>query len=96
MSLRLSPEEYAELKHYVLNRDFWKCRNCRSRNSLHVHHIVYRSEQGEDTSANLVTLCLFCHEGLHQGKLCIWAEDQFVGADGPLHFVAAPDWRPGQ
>ena len=96
MSLRLSPEEYAELKRDILNRDKWMCRFCGSRNNLHVHHIVFRSEQGADAAANLATLCLLCHEGLHQGKLCIWAEDQFVGADGPLEFITVQDWRPGQ
>ena len=96
MSLRLSPEEYGKLKVHVANRDGWKCQHCGTRNHLHVHHIVYRSEGGTDTSDNLVTLCVFCHDGVHQNKLSIWAENEDLGADCTLHFVAAPDWRPGQ
>lgn len=96
MSLRLSPELYEEMKQRIFERDEFKCRYCGSRNNLHAHHIVYRSEQGTDTASNLVTLCVFCHDGVHQGKLCIWAEDQFVGADGPLEFITALGWRPGQ
>jgi 5-methylcytosine-specific restriction endonuclease McrA len=96
MSLRLSPEEYARVKREVLGRDRWKCQYCGTRNNLHVHHIVYRSEQGRDTSDNLVTLCLPCHDGVHGNNLSIWAENEDLGANCTLHFVAAPHWRPGR
>lgn len=96
MDLRQFPKEYAVRVTQVLDRDGWKCRHCGMRSYLNVHHIVYRSEQGTDAMSNLVALCLFCHEGIHQGKMCIWAEDQFVGADGPLEFITALGWRPGQ
>ena len=96
MHLRLSHEEYTGLWNHVLARDGWRCQYCGSRNNLHVHHIVYRSEGGIDTSGNLVTLCLSCHDGVHRNKLSIWAENEDLGADCTLHFVAAPDWRPGQ
>jgi 5-methylcytosine-specific restriction endonuclease McrA len=93
MSLRLSPELYAELVQSVFERDSWKCRFCGFRR-VHAHHIIYRSEGGPDASCNLCSLCPACHEAIHQGKMSIWAEDQFLGADGPLEFVTAPGWKP--
>lgn len=96
MTLRLSEDEYYLLKQLIFNRDTFRCRYCNYRNNLHVHHIVFRSEQGPDETWNLVTLCNDCHEAVHQHKLSIWSEDQTVGADGELEFTAHDGWRPGQ
>ena len=49
----------------VLTRDGWRCRFCKRRNSLHVHHIIYRSQGGEDSLANLVALCYAHHDMVH-------------------------------
>ena len=91
MSLRLPSEEYAALCKQVLNRDGWKCRRCGLRNNLHVHHIIFRSEMGEDVSWNLITLCSNCHDRIHDYTLYILvAEGNFVGegggADGEVLF----------
>jgi 5-methylcytosine-specific restriction endonuclease McrA len=94
MSLRLAPELYAELKLVVLKRDGWKCRFCKIRNNLHVHHIVFRSEQGPDQTWNLVTLCSSCHEAVHDFRLTMWSPNENVGADGVLQFFTAMGWRP--
>ena len=32
------------------------------------HHIIFRSQGGEDKLENLVTLCLECHQMIHGGK----------------------------
>lgn len=95
MSLRLATELYTELKQVIMERDEWKCRFCKIRNCLHVHHIVYRSELGPDASWNLVTLCSSCHEAVHDFRLAIWSENEDLGANCTLHFVAAKGWRPG-
>jgi len=94
MSLRIEQEEYKKLCKQVLERDGYKCRNprCRLRNNLSVHHIIYRSELGEDASYNLCALCVDCHSAVHNYKLYIaCAPGNFVGpgggADGKLVFT---------
>ena len=94
MSLRLPAAEYKALCLRVLRRDGWKCRNprCGFRGNLHVHHIIFRSEMGEDASWNLVTICNVCHDLIHAYELFIGvALPNFVGegggADGKLIFT---------
>ena len=91
MSLRLPLEEYKAVCRTVLDRDQWKCRRCGYRQSLHLHHIIFRSEMGVDESWNLITLCNTCHDAVHSGKLyIIVSSPNFVGegggADGKLSF----------
>jgi len=64
---------YEELKRQVLHRDSWRCQICGSRTGLEVHHLTFRSHQGEDTEDNLITLCTFCHRQIHAGaELISW------------------------
>ncbi len=91
MNLRLPPEEYKIVCRTVLFRDQWKCRNCGMRNDLQCHHIIFRSEMGEDVTWNLITLCSTCHDAIHSGKLYILVDEgNFVGegggADGEVLF----------
>jgi len=54
---------------FILNRDRYQCQKCKAKNTkLHVHHIVFRSNDGTDTPSNLITLCSTCHNKLHGGK----------------------------
>ena len=54
----------------VLNRDNYTCQCCKiKKGTLHVHHIVYRSNGGSDKMDNLITLCENCHKKLHDGEL---------------------------
>ena len=49
----------------VLFRDGFRCIRCetgKNRRKLTVHHLVPRSEGGEDYNENLVTLCPDCHD----------------------------------
>ena len=58
---------FQNVKEYVLWRDEHKCQICgKSECKLHVHHIETR-KTGGNAPNNLVTLCLACHERLHQG-----------------------------
>ena len=62
---RLPPDDYKVMTLAVLKRDGWRCRFCKRRNSLHVHHIIYRSQGGEDSLANLVAVCYHHHDMIH-------------------------------
>jgi 5-methylcytosine-specific restriction endonuclease McrA len=66
--MRLDPELYDHLRKQVLRRDGWRCQVCGSRQNLQVHHKKLRSQQGPDSDSNLITLCVDCHEGLHQSR----------------------------
>jgi hypothetical protein len=76
----------------ILARDMNQCRvpSCRARHHLDVHHIVHREHGGDDTDANLVTLCGGHHRLHHMGLIEIIgrAPDklafQRVHADEPL------------
>ena len=64
----------ANMKAYVLTRDGYVCQHCKGQSKdrrLEVHHIVFRSQQGSDEEANLLTLCKTCHEGLHAGTVTL-------------------------
>ena len=59
---------YANTKAYVLARDNYTCQHCGGKSKdprLHVHHLVFRTHNGSDEEANLLTLCKTCHNGVH-------------------------------
>lgn len=58
-----------EMVTQVLNRDGWTCQLCGSRRDLQVHHLRFRSQGGDDTPTNLLTLCRRCHAELHARRL---------------------------
>ena len=63
--IQLDPEAYEQLCRHVLRRDGWRCQQCGSRTNLQVHHIQFRSQLGDDTEPNLITLCAGCHNNMH-------------------------------
>lgn len=73
------------------------CRGCGSgRQGMHAHHIVPRSQGGDDVAANIVPLCAHCHERWHRGdKLVARRIGQTLTAD-ELNYVFTKkgyDWR---
>lgn len=58
---------YENVKQYVLDRDGHCCQRCKkpSAKRLHVHHLVWRRNGGNDTHRNLITVCNDCHNMLH-------------------------------
>ena len=61
---------FGNAKAACLNRDNYTCKCCKTKKgTLHVHHIIYRSNGGADTLDNLITLCEECHKKLHNGEL---------------------------
>jgi ATP-dependent DNA helicase RecQ len=63
--LRLDPVSYESLRQQVLRRDGWRCQSCGTMSNLEIHHKLFRSQSGEDSEENLITLCVCCHEGVH-------------------------------
>jgi 5-methylcytosine-specific restriction endonuclease McrA len=63
--IQLGKQVYRRLLKRVLERDGWRCQKCGSLKDLQVHHQMYRSRQGNDSLANLVTLCAYCHMEEH-------------------------------
>lgn len=60
-----------------------KCQNCFTDVGLTAHHIIFRSQGGDDSFGNLVTLCENCHRYAHDGLyVCgeyITARDFMIG-----------------
>ena len=64
--LRLAPELYEDLRQQVLRRDGWRCQGCGAMWNLEVHHKEFRSQSGDDSEDNLITLCVACHSVVHR------------------------------
>jgi len=63
--VRLDAKTYCALHRKILERDRWRCQMCGSLSGLEVHHRERRSQLGDDSEENLVTLCSDCHRALH-------------------------------
>jgi 5-methylcytosine-specific restriction endonuclease McrA len=64
--LRLDPELYEQLRKEVLRRDGWRCQSCGTMSNLEIHHKEFRSQSGDDSEQNLITLCSGCHDAVHR------------------------------
>ena len=67
LRLRLDPESYKQLYQTVLQRDGWRCQAIGTTSSLEVHHQQHRSQSGDDSEWNLITLCAACHKNVRGG-----------------------------
>ena len=63
--IKLGKQVYRRLMKRVLERDGWRCRKRGSLENLQVHHKIKRSHQGNDSLANLETLCAYCDTREH-------------------------------
>ena len=59
--IKLGKQIYRRLMKRVLERDGWRCRRCGSLENLQIHHKIQRSQQGDDSLDNFVTMCLLPH-----------------------------------
>ena len=71
-----------EVYKLVRARDGKRCRNCKSPEDLHHHHLRFRSLGGGDSTRNLLLLCARCHADVHGYRLYIEGLD----ANGILQF----------
>ena len=62
----LDETSYRELCCEVMQRDWWRCQTCGAREQLQIHHQRFKSEGGNDSEENLITLCAGCHDALHR------------------------------
>lgn len=53
----------------VLERDGFECQICRRKDSLHLHHLIKRTNGGDHSPANLITLCDSCHRHIETGDI---------------------------
>lgn len=81
---RTTPEkaEWAELRLALLARDDYRCTQCGSTDSLHVHHIRARRQNGVNQMDNLRTLCDRCH-----AQTSTWGRPRSTGS--------TQSWRAG-
>ena len=63
--IKVGKQAYRRLLKRAMERDGWRCQKCGSLKDLQVHHRITRSRQGNDSLANLVTLCAYCHMEEH-------------------------------
>jgi len=63
--LRLDSASYEDLRQQVLRRDGWRCQSCGALSNVEVHHQEFRSNLGDDSELNLITLCTACHSKAH-------------------------------
>src|SRR5450631_3350613 len=56
------------LRQQILRRDGWRCQSCGAMSNLEVHHRELRSQSGDDSEQNLITLCTACHSIVHRGS----------------------------
>jgi 5-methylcytosine-specific restriction endonuclease McrA len=77
----------------VYIRDSWRCRHCNHRENLTPHHIIFKSQQGTDNFNNLITLCIQCHNAVHDGKLEIIVLD-VLPSNVVVSFKRLKGWKP--
>jgi 5-methylcytosine-specific restriction endonuclease McrA len=66
LRVRLDPDSYHQLRLEILQRDGWRCQYCGKLENLQIHHEEFRSQSGDDSEQNLITLCAECHSSIHQ------------------------------
>ncbi len=49
----------------ICEQDFFLCEVCQCNALNEIHHIVYRSNGGQDVIENLIGLCRSCHNKAH-------------------------------
>lgn len=62
---------WQRVRRAVIFRDKGRCRACRKREGVEVHHIRFRSLGGEHSTANCALLCAECHAEIHSYRLAI-------------------------
>lgn len=68
----------------ILKLRWDSCALCDGIHDLHLHHLCYRSQGGDDVEANLVALCSRCHSRIHARDPDAWmALGAYVHSERP-------------
>lgn len=80
------PDNWDEIASEVRSRDDHTCQNCRRTDlQLDVHHIVPVSAGGSHRRSNLVTLCVDCHNAVHNdGVVAPTVDEEHSGGHDPV------------
>ena len=85
---------FENVKQYVLTRDKRACQHCGKNNTkLEVHHIKFRSQGGTDNTDNLITLCIKCHNNLHNNKFEIKASKKDYKPNTFMSIIHKRFWK---
>jgi hypothetical protein len=69
---REAETRWLKVRREVLARDGHRCRNCKSRDTVDVHHVRFRSVGGDKfDTVNLCVLCRVCHCEIHAYRLIV-------------------------
>ena len=55
-------DEWNKLRKAILDRDKHTCYRCEVKKDLTIHHLIPRSQGGENNMNNMITLCTDCHD----------------------------------
>jgi 5-methylcytosine-specific restriction endonuclease McrA len=64
----LKSPEWAHIRQMVIDRAKGRCQVCNSDVKLQVHHRVYDSPWGQESTDDLVCLCQSCHMTFHKNE----------------------------
>ena len=92
-------DRWQRLRKKILKRDGYSCVECSTSRKdvgiecLHVHHILPRSDGGEDDVSNLITLCEECHRNRHNGRSTYYDSEflHIVHHHGPIRTAEVAD-----
>ena len=73
----LAGRDWLERKEEVTRRDHYRCQKCNDTYFLDPHHIIKKGDGGDDSLANLLTLCRICHEKMHPEKQVCWTQSDY-------------------
>lgn len=62
----MSSREWRGLREECKERDNYECQICEDTDNLTLHHIEFKSEGGRNELSNVITICLYCHNIVHQ------------------------------
>jgi len=66
--VKLKGKAWDNQKQKVYDRDNHTCQLCgRDVVVCECHHAIFRSQGGDDSMENLITLCFSCHHAIHNG-----------------------------
>ena len=66
----------------ILKLKIRECCVCGTTWNIHLHHVVFRSQGGDDTEANIVGLCEYHHRQIHAMDPLAW---ESLGEIGRAH-----------